>query len=59
MQLEFGSTLRARANLERTAADVAHAIHLLEGLDHLVVQDIFLTKTAQMADVVLPVTRLD
>ena len=27
---------------------------LLTGLDHLVVQDIFLTKTAQLADVVLP-----
>ena len=26
----------------------------LEGLDHLVVQDIFLTKTAELADVVLP-----
>ena len=30
--------------------------HLLEGLDHLVVQDIFLTKTAELADVVLPAT---
>ena len=28
--------------------------HLLEALDHLVVQDIFLTKTAELADVVLP-----
>jgi predicted molibdopterin-dependent oxidoreductase YjgC len=27
---------------------------LLDGLDHMVVQDIFLTKTAQLADVVLP-----
>jgi formate dehydrogenase major subunit len=33
---------------------VTHARHLLEGLDTLVVQDIFLTKTAEMADVVLP-----
>ena len=32
----------------------AHARQLLEGLDHLVVQDIFLTKTAELADVVLP-----
>ena len=31
-----------------------HARQLLEGLDHLVVQDIFLTATAELADVVLP-----
>ncbi len=37
-------------------ADVEHARALLEGLDHLVVQDIFLTRTAEMADVVLPAT---
>jgi predicted molibdopterin-dependent oxidoreductase YjgC len=43
-------------NPAQSEADVAHAIHLLVGLDHLVVQDIFLTKTAQMADVVLPAT---
>jgi len=35
-------------------ADVEHARHLLAGLDHLVVQDIFLTRTAELADVVLP-----
>jgi formate dehydrogenase major subunit len=35
-------------------ADVEHARRLLAGLDLLVVQDIFLTRTAQMADVVLP-----
>ena len=29
-------------------------MQLLEGLDHLVVQDIFLTRTAELADVVLP-----
>jgi formate dehydrogenase major subunit len=29
-------------------------MELLEGLDHLVVQDIFLTRTAEIADVVLP-----
>ena len=34
--------------------DVAHARHALEKLDHLVVQDIFLTETAKYADVVLP-----
>jgi formate dehydrogenase major subunit len=35
-------------------ADQARAERLLTGLDHLVVQDIFLTRTAQFADVVLP-----
>src|SRR4029077_11727144 len=38
-------------NPAQSEADVKHAIHLLEGLDHLVVQDIFLTRTAEMADV--------
>ena len=32
---------------------ISPARHLLEGLDFLVVQDMFLTKTAEMADVVL------
>jgi formate dehydrogenase major subunit len=41
-------------NPAQSEADVTHARHLLEGLDTLVVQDIVLTKTAQMADVVLP-----
>ncbi len=35
-------------------ADRKRAEHLLGGLDHLVVQDISMTKTAEMADVVLP-----
>ena len=35
-------------------ANVAHARKLLDGLDLLVVQDISLTRTARMADVVLP-----
>jgi formate dehydrogenase major subunit len=35
-------------------ADQARAERLLTGLDHLVVQDLFLTRTAQLADVVLP-----
>ena len=34
--------------------DVAHAREALAKLDHLVVQDIFLTETANYADVVLP-----
>src|SRR5439155_1237634 len=35
-------------------ADQQRAQRLLEGLDHLVVQDLFLTRTAEFADVVLP-----
>jgi predicted molibdopterin-dependent oxidoreductase YjgC len=35
-------------------ADIQHARKLLEGLDILIVQDIFLTRTAEMADVVFP-----
>ncbi len=34
--------------------DLAHAREALAGLEHLVVQDIFLTETAMLADVVLP-----
>ena len=41
-------------NPAQSEADSARTIELLEGLDHLVVQDIFLTKTAKMADVVFP-----
>jgi formate dehydrogenase major subunit len=41
-------------NPAQSEADAKHTLHLLEGLDHMVVQDIFLTKTAEMADVVLP-----
>jgi formate dehydrogenase major subunit len=36
--------------------DAAHAREGLAGLEHLVVQDIFLTETAMLADVVLPAT---
>jgi len=36
--------------------DVAHAREALAALDHLVVQDIFLTETAYLADVVLAAT---
>ena len=35
-------------------ADVNHARKALEGLDILVVQDVLMTRTAEMADVVLP-----
>jgi predicted molibdopterin-dependent oxidoreductase YjgC len=41
-------------NPAQSEADSQHASHLLESLDHLVVLDIYLTKTAQLADVVLP-----
>jgi len=41
-------------NPAQSEADGAHAEHLLGSLDFLVVQDIFLTKTAGLADVVLP-----
>jgi formate dehydrogenase major subunit len=36
--------------------DVDHAREALASLDHMVVQDIFLTETAYLADVVLPAT---
>jgi predicted molibdopterin-dependent oxidoreductase YjgC len=41
-------------NPVQSDADAHHVRHLLESLDHLVVQDIFLTATAELADVVLP-----
>jgi len=41
-------------NPAQSEADATRAVGLLDGLEHLVVQDIFLTKTAELADVVLP-----
>jgi predicted molibdopterin-dependent oxidoreductase YjgC len=41
-------------NPVQSEADQHRAIRLLEGLDMLVVQDLFLTRTAELADVVLP-----
>ena len=41
-------------NPAQSEADVSRAVTLLENLDHLVVLDIHLTKTAELADVVLP-----
>jgi predicted molibdopterin-dependent oxidoreductase YjgC len=41
-------------NPAQSEADQKHAIELLRSLRHLIVQDIFLTKTGELADVVLP-----
>jgi formate dehydrogenase major subunit len=43
-------------NPMRSEADTGRTRKLLTGLDHLVVQDMFLTDTAAVADVVLPAT---
>ncbi|UUN30244.1 molybdopterin oxidoreductase family protein [Streptomyces sp. FIT100] len=43
-------------NPAQSEADSEQAMRRLAALDHLVVQDIFLTRTAEMADVVLPAT---
>jgi formate dehydrogenase major subunit len=43
-------------NPARSEADQTRAVRLLGGLEHLVVQDIFLTQTAELAHVVLPAT---
>ncbi len=51
---ELRSVFVIGENPAQSEADGQHAIKMLEGLDHLVVQDIFLTKTAELADVVLP-----
>ena len=41
-------------NPAQSEADTGHIEGLLEGLEFMVVQDIFMTRTAEMADVVLP-----
>ena len=41
-------------NPAQSEPNSGHVVPLLEGLEHLVVQDLFLTRTAQLADVVLP-----
>jgi predicted molibdopterin-dependent oxidoreductase YjgC len=43
-------------NPAQSEADSKKTHELLEGLDFLIVQDILMTKTAEMADVVLPAT---
>lgn len=53
-----GSTVRGMYIMGENNAlsdpDVNHVVQALDKLDFLVVQDIFLTETAQLADVVLP-----
>ena len=51
---ELRSVFVIGENPAQSEADVSRAVELLTGLDHLVVLDIHLTKTAELADVVLP-----
>src|SRR2546430_8838648 len=51
---ELRSVYIVGENPARSEADQTRAVRLLSGLDHLVVQDIFLTQTAELAHVVLP-----
>ncbi|MEA2558011.1 MAG: hypothetical protein QOG88_1549 [Actinomycetota bacterium] len=41
-------------NPATSEADKQHTVELLEGLDCLIVQDMFMTKTAELADVIFP-----
>ncbi len=51
---EFRALYVLGENPLQSEADQAQTRHRLEGLDLLIVQDIFLTATAEMADVVFP-----
>jgi formate dehydrogenase major subunit len=51
---DLRSALVIGENPAQSEADVSKAVRLLTELDHLVVLDIYLTKTAELADVVLP-----
>jgi predicted molibdopterin-dependent oxidoreductase YjgC len=51
---ELGAVYVVGENPAQSEADQQRAVRLLGGLDHLVVQDIFLTRTAELAHVVLP-----
>ena len=51
---ELTALLVLGENPAQSEADATRCRRLLEGLEFLLVQDIFLTRTAEMADVVLP-----
>ena len=51
---ELTSAYIVGENPARSEADQTRAVRLLSGLEHLIVQDIFLTQTAELAHVVLP-----
>jgi predicted molibdopterin-dependent oxidoreductase YjgC len=51
---ELASLFVIGENPAQSEADSKHTVGRLKKLEHLVVQDIFLTKTAELADVVLP-----
>lgn len=51
---DIGALFIMGENPAVTDADTGHAVHTLGNLDFLAVQDIFLTETARLADVVLP-----
>ena len=51
---EFHALYAIGENPAQAEADAGRAERLLQGLDHLVVQDIFLTRTGELAHVVLP-----
>ncbi len=51
---DLRSVLVIGENPAQSEADVSRAVELLSSRDHLVVLDIYLTKTAELADVVLP-----
>ncbi len=53
---EMTALLCAGENPAQSDADGHKVEHILLGLEHLVVQEIFLTRTAQLAHVVLPAT---
>ena len=51
---EFKTLYVIGENPAQSEADQHRAVHLLQGLEFLVVQDLFLTATGELADVVLP-----
>jgi predicted molibdopterin-dependent oxidoreductase YjgC len=51
---KFHSLFVIGENPVQSDADQNHVVHLMENLEHLVVFDIFMTKTAELAHVVLP-----